>query len=135
MSHNFECVFRSHNAGGWKPVDIDVHKYHSVADHALESIVERMDVGDIEISGMDVEYADGVVNVNLGRNGIWVINKQSPNKQIWLSSPLSGPARYDYDEDSGQWVNSRDHSIKLHDVLQNEFSKVSSLPIKFPTKF
>jgi frataxin len=28
--------------------------------------------------------------------GTWVINKQPPNKQIWLSSPLSGPKRYDY---------------------------------------
>lgn len=28
--------------------------------------------------------------------GTYVINKQAPNKQIWLSSPVSGPKRYDY---------------------------------------
>ena len=27
--------------------------------------------------------------------GTYVINKQTPNKQIWLSSPISGPKRYD----------------------------------------
>lgn len=25
-----------------------------------------------------------------------MLNKQPPNKQIWLSSPVSGPKRYDY---------------------------------------
>lgn len=28
--------------------------------------------------------------------GTYVINKQPPNKQIWLSSPISGPKRYDW---------------------------------------
>ena len=40
--------------------------------------------------------ADGVLTVNLGgEQGIYVINKQTPNRQIWLSSPLSGPKRLD----------------------------------------
>ena len=28
--------------------------------------------------------------------GTWVVNKQRPNKQLWLSSPISGPKRYDW---------------------------------------
>lgn len=50
-----------------------------------------------------------------------MINKQPPNKQIWLSSPLSGPKRYDYvvsgegqsqkeDTATGDWVYIRDGS-------------------------
>ena len=31
-----------------------------------------------------------------GGLGTYVINKQSPNRQIWLSSPVSGPKRYDF---------------------------------------
>lgn len=32
----------------------------------------------------------GVLTLNLGeKNGTYVVNKQPPNKQIWLSSPLS----------------------------------------------
>ena len=30
------------------------------------------------------------------RSYTWVLNKQAPNKQIWLSSPLSGPMRFEY---------------------------------------
>ena len=29
----------------------------------------------------------GVLTVRLGDNGTYVLNKQPPNKQIWLSSP------------------------------------------------
>jgi frataxin len=50
-----------------------------------------------------------------------VINKQPPNKQIWLSSPISGPKRYDFviqsegqeqkeGTGSGEWVYLRDGS-------------------------
>ena len=38
----------------------------------------------------------GVLNINLGKLGFWVLNKQSPNKQIWWSSPISGPRRYEH---------------------------------------
>lgn len=41
-----------------------------------------------------IEHAwQGVLTLNLGSHGTYVINKQSPNKQIWMSSPLSGPVR------------------------------------------
>jgi frataxin len=56
-----------------------------------------------------------------------VINKQPPNKQIWLSSPISGPKRYDYvyveDKKQGikvaSWIYLRDLS-SLHDLLAEE---------------
>ncbi len=51
----------------------------------------------------------------------YVINKQPPNKQIWLSSPKTGPKRYDYvilgdgqqdkqDTACGEWMYLRDSS-------------------------
>ena len=53
--------------------------------------------------------------------GTYVINKQPPNKQIWLSSPISGPKRYDWcvlggsqvdkdDTASRDWIYNRDNS-------------------------
>ena len=38
----------------------------------------------------------GVLTVRLGELGTYVINKQAPNRQLWMSSPLSGPVRYDW---------------------------------------
>jgi frataxin len=64
-----------------------------------------------------------------------VLNKQPPNKQIWLSSPISGPKRYDwivegdhmYEKQdsrpfaSGQWIYLRDGS-NLTELLNAELS-------------
>jgi frataxin len=59
-----------------------------------------------------------------------VLNKQPPNKQIWLSSPVSGPKRFDWvvsgesmheKEGSGEgdWVYLRD-GTSLTDVIRKE---------------
>jgi frataxin len=48
------------------------------------------------IDDADISYSQGVLNINLGALGVWVINKQTPNRQIWWSSPISGPRRYEY---------------------------------------
>lgn len=72
-------------------------------------------------------------------HGTYVLNKQPPNKQIWMSSPMSGPKRYDWvmlkgesqdqkegtemdvegDLRGGQWVYLRDGS-SLTDLLKKE---------------
>lgn len=36
----------------------------------------------------DILLQSGVLTLILGNNGTYVINKQPPNKQIWLSSPF-----------------------------------------------
>uniref|UniRef100_A0A1I7UA41 ferroxidase n=1 Tax=Caenorhabditis tropicalis TaxID=1561998 RepID=A0A1I7UA41_9PELO len=65
----------------------------------------------------------GVLTVNVSKTvGTYVINKQSPNKQIWLSSPMSGPKRYDLQEE-GRWTYSHDGE-KLDDLLNREFRKI-----------
>ena len=62
------------------------------------------------------------MTLNFGPDiGIYVINKQPPNKQIWLSSPKTGPKRYDYvilgdsqnekeGTGAGEWMYLRDNS-------------------------
>lgn len=52
-------------------------------------------------------------------NGTYVFNKQPPNRQIWLSSPVSGPKRYDFDESSGEWMYARDGSA-FKELCKNE---------------
>jgi frataxin len=75
----------------------------------------------------------------MGDKGTYVINKQPPNKQIWLSSPIScvvrslpillmwssyrcrGPKRYDYSESQDAWFYSRDGEL-MGDLLNKELS-------------
>ena len=58
---------------------------------------------------IDVELSQGVLTLDLGgRRGVFVINKQAPNRQIWLSSPVTGPARFEFDDGARQWVHVRE---------------------------
>lgn len=102
--------------------------YHEVADSTLESIQDALDAlfesmppqhnnsssgsggGDFEVS-----YASGVLTIVMPPHGTWVLNKQTPNQQIWWSSPLSGPRRYEYEND--QWVYTRSDGIDGSSVI------------------
>lgn len=70
--------------------------------------------------------------------GTYVINKQPPNKQIWLSSPLSGPKRYDWcivgegqadkaGTGQGSWIYGRDGS-NLDELILDELGVDVSTP-------
>lgn len=73
------------------------------------------------------------MNIIVPGIGTYVLNKQPPNKQVWLSSPVSGPKRYDWvipgdvmhekqetrPSANGQWIYLRDGS-NLTDLLNAE---------------
>lgn len=70
-----------------------------------------------------------MLTVQLGEPyGTYVINRQTPNKQIWLSSPTSGPKRYDFN--SLKWIYKHD-GVSLHELLTTELSKVVSVDVNF----
>ena len=67
----------------------------------------------------DVTLASGVLTLSLEGHGTYVINKQSPNRQIWLSSPISGPSRFDYNQETNTWVYKHT-GRSLHALLEEE---------------
>ena len=70
------------------------------ANGYLETLGEKLETWADESSEEEVEceYSDGVLTISLGaQRGTYVLNKQAPNKQIWWSSPISGPHRFEED--------------------------------------
>lgn len=84
------------------------------------------------------DFQDGVLTVSLGsKYGTYVINKQSPNKQIWLSSPKSGPKRFDFvyaetNTENGFWIYKHTGET-LHEILDREFTEITQHQTKFQT--
>ncbi|KAE8632933.1 hypothetical protein XENTR_v10001718 [Xenopus tropicalis] len=104
---------------------LDETTYEKLAEETLDSLAEFFeDLADQPFTpeDYDVSFGNGVLTVKLGGDmGTYVINKQTPNKQIWLSSPTSGPKRYDW---TGRtWVYSHD-GVALHELLAKELSAV-----------
>ncbi|XP_070543642.1 frataxin, mitochondrial-like isoform X1 [Ptychodera flava] len=93
----------------------------------FENLEELVEVAE----DFDVTYSSGVLTIKVGGNiGTYVVNKQTPNKQLWLSSPSSGPKRYDLID--GRWIYKHD-GISLYELLTLEFSKIYNKVIDFTT--
>ncbi|MCJ1250656.1 Mitochondrial chaperone Frataxin [Trapelia coarctata] len=104
--------------------EISIETYHQQADDYLNEVQQVVEEVQEEREDVDVEFSAGVLTIIFPPNGTYVINKQPPNKQIWLSSPVSGPKRYDYvclgeDKESGDWVYLRDGST-MSGLLREE---------------
>ncbi len=78
--------------------------FHTVADETLEVIQDAVE-NLLEEELEELNYASGVLTMTLPPHGTWVLNKQTPNRQIWWSSPISGPRRYEYN--GHVWVYTR----------------------------
>ena len=65
-------------------------QFHQVTDDMLHHLQDHIEcyVEDLQDDDCDVVYDSGVLTINLGSHGIFVVNKQTPNRQIWLSSPV-----------------------------------------------
>ena len=64
--------------------------FHKESDRALDTIYEKFEelLEQVDLEDGDVELSQGVLTLKLGGLGTYVINKQTPNRQIWLSSPI-----------------------------------------------
>ena len=104
-----------------------------VANETLERIQDAVEEA-LEDNGIsepfEVTLSDGVLTLVLPPHGTWVINKQTPNRQLWWSSPLSGPRRYEYE--GTEWVYTRDnsHSINLIQTLQEEIQQIYQIDME-----
>ena len=65
-------------------------EYLELVNIVLDNLTNTID--EIEHSMIeDLNYADGVLTIEMWDERTYVLNKQAPNKQLWLSSPISGP--------------------------------------------
>lgn len=113
-------------------VKLSEEQYHQLANEVFEIMLDELDAffEEKKIMEAEVDEEAGVMEINCSE-GTYIINKQPPTKQIWLSSPISGPKRFDYHNNS--WICLRDN-IKLCDVLESEMNQMYG-DFKWSTSF
>ncbi|KAJ1914458.1 hypothetical protein H4219_004785 [Mycoemilia scoparia] len=80
-------------------IELDEMKHEKLSSQAFGSLTGYLkDLGDqmVDNKEFDIEYSQGVLALRTGNTGagVYVLNKQPPNKQIWVSLPVSsGPER------------------------------------------
>lgn len=124
----------SGGVGGILDSNWSEHEFMQVAETSLELIFETVSKCGFNpstgLDDFDADLSQGVLTINLGSHGTYVLNTQTPNRQIWLSSPLSGPWRYAWHPNRAEWVSSRDgHSLARR--LAEEFSDAFEQTVSF----
>ncbi|WWC66005.1 iron donor protein CyaY [Kwoniella dejecticola CBS 10117] len=121
-ARRFSTTRIQHTEQGEKPAStLTPEEYEQVSNRDMDILHENLEIY-VEEFGPDdweVEYSSGVMTLSLPPNGTYVINKQPPNLQIWMSSPFSGPSRFDYKTGKG-WVHHRDDKIRFKELVEGE---------------
>ena len=59
-----------------------------------------------------------------------MLNKQTPNRQIWWSSPVSGPKRFEWDEGAGAWLGTRSGDEEVLSLLEEELPGLVGIDVE-----
>lgn len=82
-------------------------EFSRLARNTLSDICEQIE--DTEISEeVEIDFSGDILNIETPR-GIYVINKHTAAREIWLASPISGPAHFSYKNDS--WVSKKGDNL------------------------
>ena len=102
--------------------------FETIAEKTLNILLDRID----EVLGdtFDVDLNGGILNIELENGAQYVINKNAPNYEIWMSSPLSGASHYYLDEDLETWVDTR-NGDKFFEKLSQELSQCAEKSFTF----
>jgi len=77
---------------------MDERAFDTLADRTLQHLFAAIDA---ELKDADVDLRGGILTIALEDGRQYVINKHAPNRQIWMSSPVSGGSHYEHDAASG----------------------------------
>ena len=94
--------------------------FETIAEKTLNILLDRID--DVLGDAFDVDLNGGILNIELENGAQYVINKNAPNYEIWMSSPLSGASHYYLDDDLETWVDTRSGE-KFFEKLAQELSQ------------
>lgn len=83
---------------------MDERAFDTLADRTLQHLFAQIDA---ELEDADVDLRGGILTIALEDGRQYVINKHAPNRQIWMSSPVSGASHYEHDAATGEWRSTR----------------------------
>lgn len=110
-------------------MSLDEPSFERLADETLKYLLATIEaaLGD----HLDIDLEGGILTIRLDAGGIYVVNRQAPNRQIWLASPASGAWHFDFREGPGKaarWIPTKGGAT-LAGLLANELSAASGVAL------
>lgn len=106
---------------------MDDSTFAAQAERTLRTLFDTLDAA---LGDADIDLREGILTVELADGRQYVINKHAPNRQIWVSSPVSGAAHFDYDPASQSWRSTRG-GAELTRLLADELSAATGTAVSF----
>ncbi|KAJ9446698.1 Frataxin [Diplonema papillatum] len=114
--------------------DVAMHVYARAVQNTLDVVCDVLDEkSDRNAVIEDVAPSSGVLEIVVENVGTYILNRQEPKKQLWMSSPLSGPSQFSMCIEDGAVV-WRDYTYKreLYSLLSDEFKSILKEDVAFP---
>lgn len=105
----------------------DESRFHDTADKTLRHIAEVVE--DVLGDELDVDMQGGILTIELSDRRQYVLNKHTPNRELWLSSPVSGAWHFAWDEGLA-WRSTRDPAVALKPLLAGELETLTGTPVE-----
>ncbi len=61
---------------------------------------------------LDIDMLDDILYIKLTNARVYVINKHSMMKELWLSSPISGAYHFAYNPTTSKWLDKKKNDIR-----------------------
>jgi frataxin len=99
-------------------------EFIKLADNTIEKLANAIEDADLK-GQIEVDLLGGVLSIELMDGKKYIINRHDASKQIWLSSPISGAAHFNYE--NGNWISS--YSDNFLDIIANEMRHIADIDI------
>ncbi len=105
---------------------METSQFESLADKTLARLQAAIESAEGEL---DAELVNGILTIETESGGKYLLNRHAPNRQIWLSSPVSGAWHFAWNEEGQAWISTRG-SERLDELLGRELSEATGEAIE-----
>ena len=98
---------------------MDENQFSKVVETELTLLYNILDDKSEELD-IEVDFSGDVIYITTATDQQFVINRHTPTKQIWLSSPKSGASYFLFDANKNQWPNKSGEILR--EKINNELN-------------
>ncbi|MGI4851449.1 MAG: iron donor protein CyaY [Janthinobacterium lividum] len=78
----------------------------------------------------DIDAREESLQITLSSGQIWLLNRHTPSREIWLSSPIQGGIHFGWCVQKKRWISTRSFQDELFDFLEKDLSSVLGFAVQ-----